>query len=148
MNNKTFWLRVMTVAGVMIVWSPLVLMLLTGIPRLFRSGMLQFDYLLPAELFPLLLIGGLLLLAVSLSQKLERRLVGLGMLIPVASLLLLILFANVSGMDKSPTSPTGFQMAMIAFFMIAYTAGVGLLGVGGLRLHKQISRIPASSEIE
>lgn len=147
MQNKTYWVRVMIAAGIMIVLSPLLIMVLASAIHLFRSGFLVFDYLLPAELFPLVLIGGLLLLAVSLSQKMEQRLVGLGLAIPVLSLMLLIGYARLSGMDSSPDGPGTVQRVMIGLLMATYIAGLIVLAWGGIKMNRRISvALPASPD--
>jgi hypothetical protein len=52
--------KFLAIAGAVLVWFPLLAPVLFWIPRLVRGGMFifRFDYLIPAELFPFTLLGG------------------------------------------------------------------------------------------
>lgn len=58
MNNRGGFTKGLAAAGTVLVFLPLLAPLFFGIIRLVQAGIFQVDYLMPAELLPLVLIGG------------------------------------------------------------------------------------------
>ncbi len=59
MEDRGVLTKILAVAGTVLVWLPIVFTVLTGIIGTIASRVVRFDYLMPAELFPLALVGGL-----------------------------------------------------------------------------------------
>ncbi len=57
-NNFT---KVLTIVGVILVWFPILAPVLLSLIALGAMRVFRLDYLMPAELFPFALVGGLLL---------------------------------------------------------------------------------------
>ncbi len=62
MDNKHIFTKILALAGTILAWLPVAAPILFSGARLGRGGMFHIDYLMPAELFPLVLAGGGLLL--------------------------------------------------------------------------------------
>ncbi|MDO8914902.1 MAG: hypothetical protein Q7W16_02315 [Coriobacteriia bacterium] len=62
----------LAIAGTLLVWSPIVAMLVTSIPGSVRSMRFRLDWLMPAELSPLVAVGAILLLAAVLLARARR----------------------------------------------------------------------------
>jgi peptidoglycan/LPS O-acetylase OafA/YrhL len=77
---KQGWLtKTLAIAGTFLAWLPiLTLVIITG-AMLIQRGEFHFDYLIPAELFPVFLGGGLLLLWASIRVKRYRMWIGVGL---------------------------------------------------------------------
>jgi hypothetical protein len=69
MAKKSVFTRVLAVIGTVLVWFPILAMILTGVVGSVARGKLMMDYLMPAELFPSILIGGALLIWAAVRAK-------------------------------------------------------------------------------
>lgn len=78
--------KVLTVIGSMFVWTPLIFPLVLSVIKLIESGVFLFDFLMPAEMFPLFLSGAVLLFWVSLRTKYYVKHIGFGLLSAVVFL--------------------------------------------------------------
>lgn len=138
MSTKPFWPKVMALGGTLMVLAPLAFTLLLGIIHLLSSKFLMFDYLLPAELYPLVFIGGLMLIAVAFWQKLERKLIGVSLGVATLALLLVIAI-GLAGLEPKAGQPVSFQMIIIYLLLTVYTGALVALGWGGFKLFRQLS---------
>jgi hypothetical protein len=130
--------------GAVLAWLPLVATLITGLAGTVISRRLRVDYLMPAELFPLALVGsGLLLWAAlrarrSLGARPWRTLAGaLG--IAVAALFGSQGVAMVTGLASGRTEPTGWRMALVLALLAVYTLALVALAVAGVRLARALT---------
>ena len=80
MVKRSTLTKTLALSGTALVWLPLIAPVLFSLLRLVRGAPFRIDYLMPAELFPLVLVGGLLLVGSALSARARRKLsaVGLG----------------------------------------------------------------------
>ena len=96
------------------------------------------DYLMPAELFPLVLVGGLLLLWASLRMRTHRRLIawafGAAVVLPWVGQGIAVL----TGLANGETEATGWRWALVIGFIMAYNLAVIVLGVGGILLLRRL----------
>jgi hypothetical protein len=79
MGNKGVLTKILAVIGTVLVWIPILAPILLTIAELIRTGMFRLDYLMPAELFPLALVGGGLLLWAALRRRRFRGMIGAGL---------------------------------------------------------------------
>ena len=135
MNQRSPLTRALALIGTILVLLPIAFMLLTSAIGTARSGSFRMDYLIPGELFPLVVIGGgLLLAAARLSHSHNRRLIELSFAVAVAALILSQGLAVVTGLASGETPAEGLPwIAVLAIFAI-YDLAVIVLGVGGVRL--------------
>lgn len=138
MKNKNLFSKIMAIAGTVLVWLPILAPLLFSLERLVRAHRFMLDYLMPAELFPLVLVGGLLLLWAALRMRVHRRLVawalGAAVFLPVAGQGLAIL----TGLADGSTPTGGWQWALVFGSIMAYIMAVIILGVGGILLLRHL----------
>jgi hypothetical protein len=118
--------------GAVLVWLPVVAPLALGIGFWFRRGRLLIDFLMPAELFPLILAGGALLLTAALLTKWRVWLVTLAwggaVALPAGSQGLAVLTGLASGRHPAEGWRFGVVMATFGLFLAAVVA----LGVAGI----------------
>ncbi len=62
MGKKLLLSKILAIAGTILLLSPILIMLLTGIAGSIRRGQLMFDYMLPAELGIAVIVGAISLL--------------------------------------------------------------------------------------
>ena len=78
MENRRILTKTLATLGTVLVWIPLLFTVVTSVIRTISTHILRFDYLMPAELFPIALVGALLLLwAAQRAHSKQNLLVGL-----------------------------------------------------------------------
>ncbi|ABN07275.1 hypothetical protein Mlab_1106 [Methanocorpusculum labreanum Z] len=125
---------VCSVIGTVLLWIPIALTLVTGVVGSIFAGKLLMDYLMPAELFFLVLAGWILLIVGSVfSGKWKIPVVITG----VATLILLFgaqILAVVSGLASGVVPAEGMIWYLVLGMLILYDLLVIVLGILGIRL--------------
>ncbi len=134
MEKRDTLSKVLAAAGSALVWTPLLAPVVFALIRLIQSGRFRFDYLMPAEFFPAVLLGGILLLWAAgrahLHFKLIGRSLGLAILLLVGSQAL----AVATGLASGATEPAGWPWALVIAALAGYLLAVVTLAVGGILL--------------
>jgi hypothetical protein len=137
-ENKGVFTRILAIVGTVLVGLPILAPILLGIVSLFQDGRFRLDYLMPAELFPLVLVGGVLLLWAALRRRRFRGLIGWGL---GGAVLLLVgsqALAEVTGLASGATHPGGWQWALVLGVFFGFILAVILTGVGGVLLMREV----------
>lgn len=132
--------------GTVLMWFPIVVTLGFGAMRTIATGRLSVDWLMPAELFPVVLVGGALLLWASLRAHSRRGLVIAGVAATAGLLVLGQLLAVVTGLASGETEPTGWEAVVVTGAIALYAAGVVVLAVAGVLLVRDLFRHGAAAE--
>lgn len=140
MSKRDLFTKLLAVAGLTLAWFPMVAAVLTSVVSTARSGVFRMDYLMPAELFPAALVGGILLLWAALRAGMHVRSIawclGLAAVFLVASQLI----AVATGLASGETEPTGWPMVLVVGGMAGYTLALVGLGVSGALLARGVLR--------
>ena len=104
------------------------------------------DYLIPAEIFPVVLVGGLLLLWAAIRARARLKLVIWGLVAAVVLLVGSQLVAVLTGLASGETEPAGWQWMLSLAGIIGYELCEVLLGVAGILLIRDLFRKPVVSE--
>ena len=147
MGKTSVLTRGLAVIGTALVWLPLVLALMFGIVRTVEIGRLHGDWLLPAELFPLALVGGLMLLWAARRARSRLALIGWSLVVAVALLFGGQALAVVTGLASGETPAVGWQWAIVTAMIIGYAVATAVIGVGGLLLVRDLRRKRASLKL-
>lgn len=102
--------------------------------------MFLFDYLMPAELFPAVLLGGILLLWAALRARSRRALVGWSLGLAAGLLAAGQALAVATGPASGAINPAGWPWVLVLASIAGYTLAVIALGVGGLLLFQTLSK--------
>jgi len=138
MGKKDVLAKVLAVTGTTATWIPLLApVVLTG-SRLIQRGSFLFDWLIPAELFLLVLVGGALLLWAALRARSRVKIIAWGLGLAVLILLAAQGLAVASGLASGAAEPTGFWFGLVVALMLIYILAVILLGVGGILLCRDL----------
>ncbi len=132
--------KALAIAGTVLLWFPIVATLGLSLFGSIRSGMFRFDWLIPAELFTVVLVGGALLLWAAIRAHARRGLVGWGIGVAVGLLLGGQLVAEVTGLASGDIEPTSWAAAAVAAAVVVYSAAVVELGVTGVLLVRDLFR--------
>ena len=137
MQRQIRWLALV---GTVLAWLPLIAPVLLTVAFVIIYGELHFDYLMPAELFAFTVVGGLLLLGVTLLERHGRGLVG-GLLAGAAALLAASQgLAVATGLASGEHEPAGWRLVAVMTPYVLYVAVAVALAVVGVRLTRALFR--------
>jgi len=134
MEKKNGLTVFLAIAGTVLLWFPLVAMVVLATLHLARSGQLMADYLIPGELFFVVLSGAALLLWAALRSKILLKPVIWGCILAVALLVLSQGLAVVTGLATGANEFAGWRAALVAGLLILYDLVVLFLAITGVRL--------------
>jgi hypothetical protein len=145
MKSKARITKILAIAGFVLVWFIVLSPLVLGIISLVRGGGFRFDYLMPAELSMVALVGGLLILWASLRSRSVVKWVHWAFAIAFVALLVAVVLAKVTGLADGKAGSEGWQP--VAFGLIAiYDLGLVALGMGAWNLVRDLIKKEVSAQ--
>jgi hypothetical protein len=144
MVKRDFLTRMLAIGGTVLVWVPILAPVLFSIVLLGRANVFRFDYLMPAELFPAVFIGGALLIWAALRARSRRKLIGWAFAIAVGLLVGGQVLAVVTGLASGEAEPGGWRWALVLMSIVVYSISVAAIAVGGLLLLRDLFKSPRS----
>jgi cation transport ATPase len=136
-HNRTLT-KVLALAGTLLVWFPILLPALLSLAIFLQARQFHFDYLMPAEFFPVVLAGGALLLWAAWRARLHRRPIAWSLGIAFGVLAAGMVLATTSGLASGETEPTGIWGTIALASILIYSAAVLWLAVSGARLVRDL----------
>lgn len=130
--------KALAIVGTVLVWVPIAFTLLTAVVGSLASRRVHFDYLMPAELFPVALVGGLILLWGAWRARSRQKPVVLGL---GAMVLLLVggqALAVVTGLASGATQPGGWAWVLVLSSLALYSLALVWVGVTGVALIREL----------
>jgi hypothetical protein len=143
MEKKGILTKILAIVGTVLVWFPILAPILLSVAAITKERMFRFDYLMPAELFPVALVGGGLLIWAALRARSRQRLIGWGFGIAVGLLLGGQVLAVVTGLASGETEPTGWPWALVLGSLGGYSLSLLVIGIGGVLLVRDLFKSPA-----
>jgi len=134
MHRRKVLTRILAIVGTVLVLLPVIAPFLLAGLHVASRGEFFLDYLMPAELFPVALVGGLLLLGAAMLARAYRAAVGLSLLVAVGSLVASQAVAVASGLASGETAPEGFWWATVLGLLGLYVLALVALALGGALL--------------
>lgn len=138
MAKKGILTKILAVLGTALAWFPILAPVLFAVFRYIQSGRILIDYLMPAELFPVALVGSLLLLWAALRAHSQLRPIGWGLGGAVGLLVGTQALAVVTGLASGATEPGGWPWAIVIAGLAGYVLALVLIAVGGSLLVKDV----------
>ena len=132
--KKDILTKILAVAGTVLVALPLLAPLVFALIAFTHRRRFLFDYLMPAELFGLVLAGGMLLLWGALRARMRRKLIGWSLACAVGALVLSQELAVLSGLASGAREASGWPWSLVISLLLGYIAAVVALAVGGMLL--------------
>jgi hypothetical protein len=148
MEKKNLFTKILAITGTVLVWLPILAPILFSLARLMSRPFFQIDYLMPAELFPLVLVGGGLLLWAAFRCRKRRGLIGWSLVSALALLVGSQVLAEVTGLASGRTEPTGLPWVLVLGGLIGYILAVVVVGVGGALLLRDLFKTGAKNEYD
>jgi hypothetical protein len=144
MDRRGSLTKALVVIGSVLVWLPLIAPLVLGVVRFIQIHRVRIDYLMPAELFWVALVGGVLLLWAALRAGSCRRLVGGSLASAVGLLGASMAVAVWTGLASGAAPPTGWRVILVAGLMAGYVIALCVLALAGLSLARRLVREPGA----
>lgn len=138
MENKGTLTKILAVAGTILAWLPILAPILFSAVLLVRAHIFRVDYLMPAELFFLVIIGGGLLLWAAVRSRLNWKLFGWTLGIAAALFFGMQALAVVTGLADGSTPMGGWQWMLVLGALALYIVTVVVIAVGGVLLLRAI----------
>ena len=143
MEKKGVLTKILAIVGTALVWFPILAPVLFSVAVIIKGRMFRFDYLMPAELFPVALVGGCLLLWAALRARSRLSLIGWSLGVAVGSLVGGQVLAVVTGLASGETEPTGWPWALVLGSLGGYSLSLLVIGIGGVLLVRDLFKSPA-----
>ena len=140
MKKRDTFTKILAILGTILVWFPIQAPLLLAAVRGIQTGNFQLDYLAPAELFPVALAGGILLIWAALRAQAQRKIILWSCGIAIGALLVGALLTTVTGLASGETELEGFWWAFLIAPLAVYSLGLVMAGVGGVLLMLNLFR--------
>lgn len=134
MNKIDNLAKSLAVFGTLFVIIPVIAPIVFSVIFLVSRGFYQIDYLMPAELFPAVLIGSGLLIWAAVRARLRRGLIIASFVVGIIMLFGGQLLAVATGLASGATEPTGFWWAFTLGTIIVFDLAVLATGIGGILL--------------
>lgn len=113
---------------------PILAPVIFGFLFLAQSDRFHFDYMMPAEFFPVVLIGAVLLLLAAILAKMRVKLIAWLFGAVLISLALLMIVPIATGAAQAVVAPTGLVMVALQAVLVLYCLAVIALLIGGIFL--------------
>ncbi len=142
MNRKqrSVLTKIFTISGTLMLWAPILFMFVTAIVGSIIRKALLFDYLMLAELFPIVALGLVLLVLASLLSRTFRKWFGWGSVAALVTLSCGQIFASVSGLASGALAENGAAFAVVIASIVIYNIIVVALAILGILLIRRLFR--------
>ena len=142
MNKKqrSVLTKIFTISGTLMLWAPILFMFVTAIVGSIMRKALLFDYLMLAEMFPIVALGLVLLVLASLLSGTFRKWFGWGSVAALVTLSCGQIFASVSGLASGALAENGAAFAVVIASIVIYNIIVVALEILGILLIRRLFR--------
>lgn len=134
MNTKILLTKMLAITGTVLDWLPIIGTIVLSAVSTIGSGIFLFDFLMPAEFFPLAIGGSLLLLWAGLRAKRLTRPISWALDGVVGFLVLSQAVAILTGLSSGAVVNGGWQENLANGLLAGYVLSVIAMGVLGIRL--------------
>jgi hypothetical protein len=134
MKTKLKFPKWLAIVGDVLMWLPLAAPVILGLLRLAGGESFLLDYLMPGEVFPVALVGMILLLWAAIARRTLRTAIGATIAASFVGLIGCQLVAEVTGLASGAIGPTGWQWITVMSLLGLYILALAVLGVLGIML--------------
>jgi hypothetical protein len=142
MKNNSVFTKILATAGTTLLLIPILTPIIFSLIRLFQVGNFMFDYLMPAELFPLVLIGGTLLVWAAIRTRSRLKSILLALVLSAGLLVLSQGSAVMTGLASGRTARGGWQEVLTLGLLIGSVLAIIATGILGIQLVRDVFRKP------
>ncbi len=143
MKTKETLAKVLAVVGTVSVWLPIAAPIVFSTILFVQRRIFRFDYLMPAELGLFAFGGGIVLLIAAFLARANWKFIAWGLGVALVTIVGGQALAVVTGLASGEIEPVGWPWALVLGSLILYTLAVIEVGVGGVRLLRDLFKRPA-----
>ena len=137
-KQKAALTKVFAVSGTVVLWAPILFMFVTAIVGSIAGKALLFDYLMLAELFPIVALGLILLVLASLFSRTFRKWFGWGSVAALLALTCAQILATASGLSSGALAESGGVFITVIAAIVIYNIIVGALAILAILLLRRL----------
>lgn len=137
-KQKNALVKIFAISGTVMLWAPILFMFLTAIFGSIARKMLLFDYLMLAEMFPIVALGLVLLIFTTLLTRTFRKWFGWGSVAALVTLVAGNMIAVASGLASGTTSESGPYFAVVITSIIIFNVLVVALAILAIVLVRRV----------
>lgn len=134
MDNNNNLTKALAISGTLLVGLPILAPILIGVIAWIATSKLHMDYLMPAELFLLVLIGGALLVWAAVRINSHIKWTGWSLSIATALLAATQGMAVLLGLANGDYPPEGWRFIIVISLLGLFNLAIVILAIGGIRL--------------
>jgi len=136
--KKGILTKILAIVGTVLVWLPIAAPLILAAVSLIGDGKFRLDYLLPAELFPLVIAGFVLLFWAAIRARAYLKPISWTFSGTAALILGINGAAAITGLASGKTDANGWQFILVMSLLVILILAVILLGVYGILLVRNL----------
>jgi len=134
MKSKLLIAKVSGIFGLILVWFPVLATLIIGSVFSFQTGRFRLDYLMTAELFPLVILGGILLFLAAMLSNNRKLLYGLLLGLMLISFLGINIGALATGLASGEREPGDWATTLVTGLLVVYNVSLVMMCIYGVKL--------------
>lgn len=138
MKRDKLFTQILATIGTVLIWITIVLPIVLSISRLISGQRFIFDFLLPAELFAVILSGAILLIWSVILAKTHRIAVFVSLGIAIVCLVGSQVVAVTTGLASGEAEPIGLPWIIVTALIGIYNFSVIALGTAGIFLVRKL----------
>ncbi len=140
MQKKNVITLILAAAGTVLAFLPVAAPIIFGIIGYLVSRRFGFDFLMPFELFPLVLLGSGLLIWAAIRAKLRLKLISWSFVSTLGLIVIGQLVAMASGLASGRIEPEGVWLTILLFIIAAAILSILSICAGGILLLRDLAR--------
>jgi len=140
MQNKGTLTRILAAVGTALAWFPLLAPLLLAAIAPLSGRRARLDYLMPAELFPVALTGGVLLLWAALRARSRLRPIAWGLVAAIGLLIGSQALAVVTGLASGAREAEGWPWILVVALLAGFILALVVVAIAGVLLLRDLWR--------
>ena len=137
-KQKAALTKVFAVSGTVVLWAPILFMFVTAIIGSIAGKALLFDYLMLAELFPIVALGLILLVLSSLLSRTFRKWFGWGSVAALLALTSAQILATASGLASGALAESGGVFVTVITAIVIYNIIIVALAILAILLLRRL----------
>ena len=137
-KQKAALTKVFAVSGTVVLWALILFLFVTAIIGSIAGKALLFDYLMLAELFPIVALGLILLVLSSLLSRTFRKWFGWGSVAALLALTSAQILATASGLASGALAESGGVFVTVIAAIVIYNIIIGALAILAILLLRRL----------
>ncbi len=137
-KQKNALIKIFAISGTVMLWAPILFMFITAISGSIARKTLLFDYLMLAEMFPIVALGLVLLIFTTLLTRTFRKWFGWGSVAALVALVVGNMIAVASGLASGTASESGGYFMIVIVSIVVFNILVVALAILAIMLLRRI----------